>query len=237
MHELLYEDLVKLNVEIILEDKVLIDGNTHVDFDGHVQEKRIITMNGKRIECDLLLLCTGQKPNTELMAELSPLSVDNQSGLVKVTRSMQLAEPILESYERNKGNNNDVNATDNKSYKFSQRSLEATKIENLKLKPSKLSNIFVVGDSADAFGAIKAGRYGWFQAQTASENILKLIKENDEEPSNYYPDKPSIKISIGLTKSIILMDDKITINDKVPVDLDVASIWKARNANTEDMSL
>ena len=36
-------------------------------------------------------MCTGQKPNTDLLKQLSPSSIDPATNLAKVTRSMQLA--------------------------------------------------------------------------------------------------------------------------------------------------
>ncbi len=48
---------------------------------------------GKSFECDLLLLCTGQQPNSSLMAKLSPSSVDPGSRLVRVHRTLQVAVP------------------------------------------------------------------------------------------------------------------------------------------------
>ena len=150
MHDIIMEALNKFNVDVILQDRVQLGDNTHVDFDGHVEEKRIFTSSGKRLECDLLLLCTGQKPNSDLIKALSPTSVDEQSGLVKVTRSMQLAGSV------------DVQKRDDiintVAYDDSLKSLEES-AEGL--KPSKYSNIFAVGDAVDAYGAIKSGAAGW----------------------------------------------------------------------------
>ena len=41
-------------------------------------------------------------------------------------------------------------------------------------------HVFVVGDAADAFGAINAGHNAFFQGEVAAQNILKLIKGEGE---------------------------------------------------------
>lgn len=54
MHEIIMEALNKLGVESILEDRIELN-NTTLDFDGHVEQKRVFTKNGRRIECDLVV--------------------------------------------------------------------------------------------------------------------------------------------------------------------------------------
>ena len=41
---------------------------------------------------------------------------------------------------------------------------------------SPYPHIFIVGDAADAFGALNAGHTAWTQAEVAARNIVKLIK-------------------------------------------------------------
>ena len=55
--------------------------------------KKVKTTHGKEFECDLLLLCTGQQPNSGLMAHLSPTSVDPSTRLVRVMRTLQVKVP------------------------------------------------------------------------------------------------------------------------------------------------
>lgn len=44
-------------------------------------------------------------------------------------------------------------------------------------------NVFVIGDAADAFGAINAGHTAWDQATVAGQNILALIKNSYDDAS------------------------------------------------------
>lgn len=58
----------------------------------------------------------------------------------------------------------------------------------------------------DGFGAIKAGHTGWLQADTAAQNIVKLIHQREhpeDEPEalkEYIPGKPQIKVTLGLVR-------------------------------------
>lgn len=71
-------------------------------------------------------------------------------------------------------------------------------------------NIFVVGDAADAFGAIKAGHTAYYQGEVAAKNIMRLIaqseggevKEDEKELLEYTPGLPAIKVTLGLVRSL-----------------------------------
>src|SRR5258708_7505913 len=43
---------------------------------------------------------------------------------------------------------------------------------------SPYPHIFVVGDAADAFGALNAGHTAWAQAEVASRNVVRMIESN-----------------------------------------------------------
>lgn len=68
-------------------------------------------------------------------------------------------------------------------------------------------NMFAVGDCIDAFGAIKAGHTGWFQAGVAAVNIQKIVEARDAGKAippldEYQPGKPMISLSLGLADSV-----------------------------------
>lgn len=86
--------------------------------------------------------------------------------------------------------------------------------EELEEEITPYPHIFVIGDAADAFGAIKAGHTASFQAEVAAANILRLIEFNekvdvDEEEEqeeraqlqHYVPGPPQIKVSLGLVSA------------------------------------
>ena len=68
-----------------------------------------------------------------------------------------------------------------------------------------LSHMFAIGDVADS-GAIQAGHTAYWQAEVAARNILRQIDREEgraiEELEIYKPGPPSIKITLGLVRSI-----------------------------------
>lgn len=85
-------------------------------------------------------------------------------------------------------------------------------------------HIFVVGDTADAFGALQAGHTAWAQARLACRNIARMVEaekpvelrrklnietqeweavENpvEEVLESYKAPRPSIKVSLGLVSN------------------------------------
>lgn len=54
MHDIIMESLIKLGVDCVLEDRIELN-NATLDFDGHVEQKRVFTRSGRRIECDLVV--------------------------------------------------------------------------------------------------------------------------------------------------------------------------------------
>jgi hypothetical protein len=71
-----------------------------------------------------------------------------------------------------------------------------------------------MGDCADAFGALNAGHTAYYQGQMAAENVLELIKVEEENRSvaegeerkeavlqEYQPPNYGIKVSLGRVSS------------------------------------
>lgn len=61
--------------------------------------------------------------------------------------------------------------------------------------------LFIVGDCADAFGALNAGHTAWAQGQLAAVNLIQLVQAEEEgiEPvlEEYVPPTFGIKVSLG----------------------------------------
>lgn len=105
------------------------------------------------------------------------------------------------------------------------------------LSPSAYPHIYVIGDAADAYGALHAGHTGWNQAEFAVGNILRQIHNDTATPPKlYFAGKPAIKLTTGLHSAVIQLGDDITVNDNCPIDLDAASAWRFSGADTTDMS-
>ncbi|KAJ7932895.1 hypothetical protein B0H13DRAFT_754194 [Mycena leptocephala] len=113
MHAEILQALHALNVHVVLGERVDLsslstttsvdDTNTSAsasDADARADDtttagqrtaRTVRTTTGRQIDADLVLLCTGQTPNTFLLRALDPRVVDPASGLARVGRGMQLA--------------------------------------------------------------------------------------------------------------------------------------------------
>ncbi|GAK67636.1 iron uptake cluster protein [Moesziomyces antarcticus] len=110
------------------------------------------------------------------------------------------------------------------------------------LQLSSNPRVFVIGDAADAFGAINAGHTAWDQAEMAAKNILALIsiKQGQEavELQEYKPTPPAIKVSLGIDRAIRqTMGGELIEVDSGVVDLNSTSMWTRRGLGTDDLWL
>ncbi|KAH8921880.1 FAD/NAD(P)-binding domain-containing protein [Atractiella rhizophila] len=91
VHDITMQRLEELGVEVVLGERVTIpsDGERKPQ---RGEKRTYVTSKGREIkDVDLLLLCTGQRPNSTLIRSSFPSSV-NDSGYVKVNRHMQLVD-------------------------------------------------------------------------------------------------------------------------------------------------
>jgi hypothetical protein len=159
------------------------------------------TTDGKELAASLVLLCTGQSPNTELMRGLVPESIvaeGDSRGMVSVKRTMQVAVPApipqLETALNKQPSNVDAVAEDlaktqitsetpvsseaDSQAEASSEEVATTGTDELE-DDTHLSVVyphwFCVGDAADAFNAINAGHTAYYQALVAVHNIGALI--------------------------------------------------------------
>lgn len=95
------------------------------------------------------LLCTGQTPNTAILAAMDPTTINPANKQAFVQRTMQLTTAAVEAQLA--------------SAVEASLSLEESRP---KAVPHTYPNIFVVGDAADAFGAIAAGHTAYYQVIT-----------------------------------------------------------------------
>ncbi|KAI1294111.1 hypothetical protein F5Y03DRAFT_320354 [Xylaria venustula] len=79
------EGLRELGIEVITGDRLI-----RQDKEGGV----VILKSGEQLECDFLVNCAGQKPNSAMITELSPNSVTT-SGHVRVKPTMQIDDESL----------------------------------------------------------------------------------------------------------------------------------------------
>ncbi|KAG1896745.1 uncharacterized protein F5891DRAFT_1052000 [Suillus fuscotomentosus] len=261
VHEEALQGLQELNVRVILGERLDFESLQHKSATPASPELRVVrTLSGQEISADLLLLCTGQTPNTGLLRDMDPRAVSPDTGLARVLRTMQLCVPPPS--EPHKYQADDVLHylkklsldAEEGSESSSPPSPSSTHPDILSMSSSTetltlYSNIFVVGDAADAFDAIKAGHTSYYQAEVAARNILRLISRNekvgitagddlDSELEEYAHGPPAIKVTLGMTKSVYESNGVVgTKNDGVE-DLGVAVMWAAcgmRDVSEEDM--
>lgn len=86
MHDLIYQKLASLGVEMYFSDRVT--SSLAVAEGPHV----VTTRSGHKFECDLQLNCTGLQYNSSLMSSLSPQSLNLKNNCLHVLPTMQLAD-------------------------------------------------------------------------------------------------------------------------------------------------
>lgn len=242
-------------------DTAFVDGIDAVP-DSHRQ--RIRTNLGLELECDLLLLCTGQQPNSEIMARFSPSSVSRHSRLVRVLPSLQVMVPQDEDALQQPFDTvppcKDCDCFLDK--KSAGASIDmSTELDGM---PAHFPHIYAIGDVADAFGALNAGYQAWSMADVAVENILRDILRvksteemdhpiPDDQPvplKHFTPGPPLLKLSLGLnvtaTQGAPQTDESqpdkpmrpvVSVSEE-PDDMNVALVWKSMaNMDSSDMSL
>ncbi|KAI9463162.1 hypothetical protein HD554DRAFT_2027295 [Boletus coccyginus] len=231
-----YQGLQELGVHIILSDRLdvsSLNGKGIKEF-GNQETMVVKTLKGCEIEADLVLLCTGQIPNTSLLHTMDSNTIDPKSRMVRVSRTMQI---------------------------LALREKDTTLLLMQSRAPLTFvyPHLFAIGDAADAFGAIKAGHTAYYQGELAARNVIKLIQgdagtlkaplqpsaftpdagemevdsrgaEEDSEGKleleEYVPTPPMIRVSLGLTKSAYEVAGAVgTENDGIE-DLGAADVWR-----------
>ncbi|KAG2122734.1 hypothetical protein DEU56DRAFT_831502 [Suillus clintonianus] len=293
MHEEALQGLQELNIQVILGERLDFESLQHTSVPKGSSEPRVVrTISGQEISADLLLLCTGQIPNTGFLRDMDPRTVVPDTGLASVLRTMQLHVPppspkphefkadtddrvlhwwkkplhwMKKILHRFKNLYLDTKTATRQSAlspplasvphagtpstPSSPISSTGTLFESNPPQETLYPNIFVVGDAADAFDAIKAGHTAYYQAEVAAKNILRLIHrdekggiaandELDSELEEYVPGPPAIKVSLGMTKSVYEVNGLVGTKDDGVEDLSAAIMWAAcgmRDVSEEDM--
>ncbi|KAJ7855828.1 hypothetical protein B0H13DRAFT_1727879 [Mycena leptocephala] len=163
---------------------------------GQRTVRTVRTTTGREIGADLVLLCTGQTPNTALLRALDPRIVDPASGLARVGRGMQLAfgkgdaspsasspssapsptspsHSLVGELDKQAADADPAANDDEEEPVVAGETHEAASVDDDEETP--YPHIFAIGDAADAFGALPAGHNAWAQGEVAGRNVLRLI--------------------------------------------------------------
>ncbi|KIK18902.1 hypothetical protein PISMIDRAFT_108710 [Pisolithus microcarpus 441] len=225
--------LQDLGVQVVLGERLdLASLHPHqcdgADENGTEKAFHVRTLSGREIDAEIVLLCTGQTPNTALMRDMDSRAV-GKGGLIRVTREMQV---LVED------ENNEVG--------FGEEEQEDRTSPSRAKRRTIYPHIFAVGDAADAFGALQAGHTAYHQAEVAARNVVRLVKrearrcgslswsegddegsEGEEELEEYTPGLPMIKVSLGLTRSAYEIGGVVGTKDDGVPDLNAAAMWGA----------
>ncbi|KAI8137027.1 hypothetical protein BJV82DRAFT_636939 [Fennellomyces sp. T-0311] len=82
-----YNILKKHGVKQILGDRVVLPKN---GFPLEVKPIEVQTQSGKVVKGDLAIMCIGMTPNSDLLKQLSPESINKKTGFVNVKNTMQI---------------------------------------------------------------------------------------------------------------------------------------------------
>lgn len=230
MHENACSELKKLGVEIHTGARADLSSLN----DTTNGQKRVIrTTTGKEIDADLVLFCTGQRPNTDFLEGFAP----------KTTNAKQSINPF-------------INPSNGSAYVTPTLQLA---MADRKLK-SEYQHIFVIGDAADAFGALNAGHTAFAQGHITAENIAKLVDDQENHTlddvflngdcpketkiagipqplQEYEVESHKIKVSVGFDRAINENTGNHKIIEGGKVDLNTPNMWKGRGLDTSDFSV
>ncbi|KAF5319705.1 hypothetical protein D9619_008513 [Psilocybe cf. subviscida] len=250
MHDEVLRSCDALGVKVILGERLdlgsLSTNKEVATQEGEARTQRVVrTVTGREIVADLVLMCTGQTPNTTLLAGLDDALVEPRSRHARVHRTMQVAGRTM--YEEDQQAPSAAltsavaeHAKGGAEVKDAVEALASLALtesaKNRDAKDTPYPHIFAIGDAAAAFGAIPAGHNAYAQGEVAARNVFRLIdraevgakkgSDGEEEPlEEYTPGPPAIKVSLGLERAVYQVGPNIGVKtDGVP-DLQAAAIW------------
>ncbi|KAL5501244.1 hypothetical protein ACEPAH_9631 [Sanghuangporus vaninii] len=275
LHCEVLKTLEDLRIDLILGERLDLSSTLPEAAKFNEFGQRVVrTEKGREVAANILLLCTGQIPNTDLLAEMSPQSVDPKSKLAYVLPTMQLGiippAPDSDTASASAQDSSLPSEPDLNQLHLQEKSLTSNTLEGeytseipaqiideegeVEILPeTPFPHIFVVGDCADAFGAIKAGHTAYWQAEVAARNIIRLARTEAEsedvfvpesgdangkasqepkepeslELESYTPGLPAIKVSLGIGRTAAYQFNGMVGRKDTPEsdDLDAPLVW------------
>ena len=147
-------------------------------------------------------------PASELPLDLAPLSLVADSDAPAPAQAQESSTPDLSPSASPSSEPAELSPSESPSSESAELAPDAEEqaapdvVEDPATRVAA-ENVFVVGDAADGFGAIKAGHNAFFQGEVAARNVLRLVRRREDraaEPEaleKYAPGGRAIKVSLG----------------------------------------
>lgn len=233
MHEEGVRSLQTLGVDVMTGTRA--DLSTLGDASSLTRQK-VQTLDGRQIEADVVVSARQRSDGQLLKQDATHLRQLFCTGQRPNTDYLQVFGDVL----------------DPKTGMASVNAFMQLRQRHTTAKDSVEPHIFVVGDAADAFGALNAGHTAWDQAGVAARNIAKLIGAQEGRVSaeqskdvkwlqarleEYHAEPHRIKVSVGLDRAIRESAGEHSIIESGTEDLNAASLWIRRGLDTSDMTV
>ncbi|GAA5821939.1 hypothetical protein JCM10212_005155, partial [Sporobolomyces blumeae] len=229
VHDEVMKRLEALGIDVVLGERLSLPP-LEEDQPGSI--KRVRTSKGKVIEYDLLMRCTGQKPNSQLMRDYLPETLDD-SGFVKVRSTLQ------------------VDATNVPSKRFSDKLDRIFPIGDvaaagvIKAGHTGWNQAEVVAKNIMTMLGADARVPGSERVtdDSASDDSVSTRTTKTVKLDEYEKSPPQIKVTLGLRHSVSellpSMDAKETVVSKKDdglIDGHYALIWQGMRVDPSDLS-
>ncbi|GJE88851.1 NADH dehydrogenase [Phanerochaete sordida] len=201
MHERIVTRMAELKIDVILGERLdlsTVPPSALTDSGEHV----LRTLSGREIRAGLVLLCTGQRPNTELLSTLAPDAI-LPDGQVRITPTMQVAAS----------------------------SGEGAGYDGLRVLHPHIFVIGDAADAfGECKLGHCASSQGKVAANNILKLVRRQEGSTEEEPlDTYTPGPPGIKLSLGLGYGLFLRGSNGGAIDEMlnpPEDWNAAYMWR-----------
>ncbi|KAJ9107735.1 hypothetical protein QFC21_001196 [Naganishia friedmannii] len=230
MHDGAMEKLTELKVEVILGARVDMSHLASREAD-HGIDRVIRTMDGREFEAELVLFCTGQKPNSQLLASLHPESINPNGGMITVNRHLQIAKkPSSDSQESDiQLVNKHIFVVGDTVDAFGALQAGHTAWAQARLACRNIARLVEAEKPVELRRQLNIERQEWEEAESLVEEVLE----------SYTPPRPSIKVSLGLDSAISQNDGVFSKSGKESCQADLYSeiMWTSRGLSVDDMTI
>ncbi|KAI5481866.1 hypothetical protein MNV49_000143 [Pseudohyphozyma bogoriensis] len=205
----------ELGVNVVMGERLALPSDEElVEQEKSGKMSKVVTSTGEEIEFDLLMRCTGQKPNSQLLGDFLPQSLDSH-GFINVLPTLQVALPP---------------SLDSCTNVFAIGDVAAT--GSIKAGHTGWNQAGIVAENiCHLLGAPYADRTFTGAPDAEGKLVDKLVE--------YTPGPPQIKVTLGLSHSCseLLQDGPDTIvtpSTGGPVDGHWRVVWERMGADPEN---